>query len=398
MPPIKNSMLDWVIIGGGVHGTHLSHVLTGRLRWPRDRVRVLDPHPVSLMRWDQMTANVGMRFMRSSFVHHLDLDPFALKRFAQTPEGASLAQFAYPYKRPSHAFFQHHAQCVVRQYRLDEMRVQGRASGLRRSGEGWLVETTAGTLRTQRVLLALGLSEQPCWPGWARALRDAGGPVHHLFDEDFRRDQLPAWRHAIVVGGGISAVQAALTLAEREPGTVTLLARHESRVHQLDSEPGWMGPKYLSAFHLQHNLVRRRTAIDGARHRGSVPPGVQRRFRHVVSASHLAHHVAEITGATVGPLGGVQLRLDASPSRLTADLVVLATGFEAQRPGGAWLDESVESLGLRCSACGYPIVDRTLRWADGLYVTGPLAELELGPVARNIIGARMASKRLAHAA
>ena len=332
-----------------------------------------------MVRWNQMTANVGMSFMRSSLVHHIDLDPYALKRFARTPEGAPLARFAYPYKRPSYALFQHHTQCVVRQHRLSELRVRGRANGLRRASGGWCVETEDDTLETRRVLLALGLSEQPCWA-------------------DFRRADLSAWGHAVVVGGGISAVQVALVLAERQPGTVTLLARHEPRIHQLDSDPGWMGPKYLTAFFQQPCTIQRRSVIDKARHRGSVPPKVQHRLRHAVTGSRLAHHIAEITGTAQLGLGGhVHLSLDAPPDTLTADLVVLATGFEAQRPGGAWLDAAVEALGLRCSACGYPIAAPSLRWAEGLYVTGALAELELGPVARNIVGARLAAKRLAHA-
>jgi hypothetical protein len=36
----------------------------------------------------------------------------------------------------------------------------------------------------------------------------------------------------------------------------------------------------------------------------------------------------------------------------------------------------------------------SLEWADGLLVSGALAELELGPIARNIAGARAAGERL----
>lgn len=392
-------MLDWLIVGGGVHGTHLSHVLTGRLGWRRDRVRVLDPHGAPMARWNQMTKSVGMDFMRSSLVHHLDLDPYALKRFAKTPDGEALARFAHPYKRPSYELFQYHARSVVVEHRLDALRVQGRARGLRQMAGGWCVETEGGELRARRVLLALGLSEQPEWPAWARSLRAGGGRVCHVFDETFRRDELPAWRYAVVVGGGIGAAQGALALARQQPGTVTLASRHEPRVHQLDSDPGWMGPKYLAAFHQQPCLAQRRSAIAAARHRGSMPPDVWRRIRHAVAAGELVYRVGEITDATIlGPEGLAHLQLRGSCRRLTADLVVLATGFESVRPGGGWLDEAVETLGLRCGSCGYPVVDPTLRWADGLYVTGPLAELELGPVSRNIVGARLAAERLASAA
>lgn len=395
---MQKPMLDWLIVGGGVHGTYLSHVLTGRAGWPRDRVRVLDPHATPLVRWDQMTTNVGMDFMRSSLVHHLDLDPYALKRFAKTPEGEPLARFAPPYKRPSYTFFQHHTRSVVRQHQLEALRIQGRARGLQRTSGGWQIETDEGTLEARRVLLALGLSEQLCWPCWTSSLRHTSGPIYHVFDEAFQRDRLPAWRHAVVVGGGVSAAQTALALAERQPGTVTLLARHEARVHPFDSDPGWMGPKNLAAFHRQPCRMQRRTAIDGARHRGSVPPDVWRRLCYTARAGRLAHQFGEVAEALLGDDGLVRLRLDAPSGRLTADLVMLATGFEAQRPGGAWLDAAVETLGLQCSACGYPIVDTALRWADGLYATGPLAELEIGPVARNIIGARLAAERLVHAA
>jgi hypothetical protein len=53
-------MLDWLIVGGGVHGTHLAHVLVNALGVARDRLRVLDPHPQPLAQWDRLTANVGM--------------------------------------------------------------------------------------------------------------------------------------------------------------------------------------------------------------------------------------------------------------------------------------------------------------------------------------------------
>jgi hypothetical protein len=56
------------------------------------------------------------------------------------------------------------------------------------------------------------------------------------------------------------------------------------------------------------------------------------------------------------------------------------------------------SSGLPCAGCGYPLVSPRLEWASGLFVTGPLAELELGPTARNIAGARAAGERLLAAA
>ena len=62
------------------------------------------------------------------------------------------------------------------------------------------------------------------------------------------------------------------------------------------------------------------------------------------------------------------------------------------------VDDLITSASLPCASCGYPIVDESLRWHPGVYVSGPLAELELGPVSRNIAGARRAGDRIAAAA
>ncbi|MDM5220760.1 hypothetical protein QUF86_08335 [Peribacillus sp. NJ11] len=37
---------------------------------------------------------------------------------------------------------------------------------------------------------------------------------------------------------------------------------------------------------------------------------------------------------------------------------------------------------------------KSLQWGPGLYVTGALAELEMGPISRNISGARQAAERI----
>ena len=52
---------------------------------------------------------------------------------------------------------------------------------------------------------------------------------------------------------------------------------------------------------------------------------------------------------------------------------------------------------IATACCGYPIVDSELRWHPRIYVSGPLAELELGPVSRNIAGARRAGDRIVDA-
>ena len=54
----------------------------------------------------------------------------------------------------------------------------------------------------------------------------------------------------------------------------------------------------------------------------------------------------------------------------------------------------MDTEGLPTADCGYPFVDLALQWAKGLYVMGPLAELEIGPAAANLGGGRIAVKRI----
>jgi cation diffusion facilitator CzcD-associated flavoprotein CzcO len=386
-------MLDWLIIGGGIHGTYLSLVLTHIGGVSRTRVRVLDPYEAPLARWWECAANTGMRSLRSPGVHHLDTDPKGLFAFAKTREGRRYATPKGVYGRPPLDLFRAHTDALIRQHKLDELRVVGRACALERTATSWCVETTVGALHTHNVLFAISASEQPHWPEWATRLRQASAPVHHIFEPGFVREMLPDVEHTVVVGGGITAAQTALALAEHAPGGVTLLQRASTRIHTFDSDACWMGPKCMRDYAHERDMSRRRAIIRQARHRGSVPEYVAQRIRKAVETGQLTHIIGAISHAALDDNDCIRLALDTSDP-LCANQVILATGFNTTRPGGAWLDRATREHKLPCAPCGYPIVDQTLCWQPGLYVTGPLAELELGPVARNIAGARRAGERL----
>jgi hypothetical protein len=134
----------------------------------------------------------------------------------------------------------------------------------------------------------------------------------------------------------------------------------------------------------------RRRMIVAARHMGSLPPDVHRALRWALQRGEVSWHDGEAHGV----FDGREVRLDAGVARLRVEAVLLATGFEARRPGGKLVDQLVETHHLPCAKCGYPLVDPHLRWHPRVFVTGPLAELEVGPVSRNIVGARRAAERI----
>lgn len=382
---------DWLIIGGGIHGTHLSLHLTRRGGVAPERIRVLDPHAAPLAVWDRVTRAVGMEYLRSPIVHNMHWDQGSLGLFARLNQQAPMTRFIPPFGRPSLELFNAHASHLIQKFGLDKLRIQGRAESIRRTESGWRVETSEGALDTNNIVLAIGLSEQPYWPEWARPFH-ADVRVQHIFEPDFDRDNLADWKHLIVTGGGITAAQVALALAERNPGTVTLVRRHDERVFDFDSDVGWMNAINLKRFALIENPDERRRVIRQARHRGSMPRDVANALAAAVQtgAIHLIESGVESLSVEKD---GLCLTLS-NGQTLSTDQIILATGYNQTRPGGVLVDNLIGAYELPLAACGYPVVSRTLEWTSGLYVSGPLAELEIGPAARNIIGARMAGQRL----
>lgn len=139
-------MLAWLMIGGGIHGTHLAHLLTTAKGVAREELRVLDPHPEPLARWNRLTANTGMAYLRSPAVHNLGLTPDALDKFAASPAAWVYRTYREPYSRPGYELFQAHAHQLVREHMLADLWLQGSAQRLIKRSNGWQVETTAGAL------------------------------------------------------------------------------------------------------------------------------------------------------------------------------------------------------------------------------------------------------------
>jgi hypothetical protein len=381
-------MLDWLIVGGGIHGTHLAHVLVKKQGVSPDAVRILDPHDRLLTAWSQRTANTGMRYLRSPRVHHIDLEPNALERFAREREFDASELWIDPYYRPSYTLFQSHCQHVIDTYQLDRLHIRGQATVLHRVKEGWCIETANDRFVAQRVLLAMG-QQQLRIPDWAVSFIQ-NAPIQHVLDSSFDRRHIADGAAIVVVGGGISAGQIALNLVKDH--RVTLVTRQPLRQHDFDSSPCWLGPACLQAFG-QADYPRRRWMIGEARQPGTLARDVFTDLHAAIESGQMRHQQGAIIGAVVTYSDRIILTFG-DGTECIADHVILATGLQAVPPGQTWLADAIRRYRLPVADCGYPILDRTLCWTDGLYASGPLAELELGPASANIAGARAAAERL----
>lgn len=387
-------MVKWVIVGGGIQGITMASYLVKEKNVAVDDLVIIDQHAEPLANWRRCTNAISMPYLRSPGVHHLDVNPFSLGAFVKKSGASEAASFYGRYKRPSLLLFENHCDHLISELELKRAWLQGSVETVNKTTTGWQVQLQgAEKVQGENLVLAIGNSEQLSRPGWAVELKDQSqAPVHHVFDPalpEFGEMQAPF----TVIGGGITAVHLAMKLSALFPEQVTLLKRHPFRIHDFDSDPGWLGPKKQISFRKAASYEKRRQLIAQARHKGSIPRDLHNKLLHQQRKNKLRIEEAEIhyAGFEKESIG-----LYDETGRLVhrSGTVLLATGFESMMPGGNWLPSVIKENRLQCAQCGFPIVNGNLQWDQNLYVMGSLAELEIGPIAKNISGARQAAERI----
>ncbi|KHF40767.1 FAD/NAD(P)-binding protein [Halalkalibacter okhensis] len=385
-------MFEWTIIGGGIQGCTLATYLIKRKCTSISNLAIVDPQPEPLSTWKRCTETVEMPFLRSPSIHHLDVDPFALEKFAKSESGKPSSHFYGPYDRPSLSLFNKHCDVLFEEIQLQQSWIQGRVIKLEREKTHWKITLTDGRqFDSENVVLAMGLSEHPFIPDWAKELQEQGANIQHIYENRMFSD--PNYTDDIViVGGGISAIHTALKWSNRKPGRIKLLSRHPLRTHQFDSDPGWLGPKKMKSFEKVTSLQKRRKIIANARFRGSIPQELKMKILREEREGRLELIIDEVSTASF-EYG--EMILDLKQTSIHTNQVLLATGFHSTPPGMEWLNHTIKTEQLLCANCGYPIVcEDSLQWSNNLYVIGALAELVIGPVSRNISGARRGAERI----
>ncbi len=377
-------MLKMLIIGGGIHGVHLAHCLLQQTPLTHDDIRILDPHEELLHEWRRCTRNCGMRYLRSPSVHHIDIDPFSLDKYAVLPENRQNANFIPPKYRPSVELFHKHCRMVIDTHRLKSMQIQGTALESMNHINYVSVVTEDEVIDARMILLAVGMNNQPLWPHWATLLKEQGAPVHHVFDPDFHLNAIQNRGPIAVVGSGISGAQLALHLAEKGFDDILLVSRKAIQVSDFDFAPGWLGPKYLDHFR-QQSLDERRQRIKAARMKGSLPQDTKALIDNAIAEKQISCVVDDITD---GNCQAGMLSLSGRHGQYACGQIILATGFQEKRPGNGFITQTIKEFHLKTASCGFPVIGPSLQWHERIFVSGPLSELQIGPSARNIAGAR----------
>ncbi|WJE14207.1 FAD/NAD(P)-binding protein [Halobacillus sp. ACCC02827] len=374
-------MFEWVIIGGGVHGCSVATRLLIQEKTRKEDVVIIDPHDHPMEKWKTLTSKVGMKYLRSSSVHHLHPDPYSLRKYKKQKEYTK--GFVGRYDRPMLKMFNNHCEDMFHAVDLKSCWKKGKVRGLWKLNDVWKIQLDDGEeMIAENVVLAVGATEYPSIPAWAEGLKRK--PVHVFSHDTFQKEGEVA-----VIGGGMSAVHLAASLAETSEKPVHLIKRHPFRIKDFDSDPGWLGPKYLNKFNETTCYIKRRDMIRHARNKGSITRDLHIKADRLEKKKMLTVHTGEIEKVEDK---GMEIQLSLDCCTIEVNECIFATGSEQKLP--LWLKETICQADLPCAPCGFPIPDKNLAWASGLFVTGPLAELEIGPAARNIAGARKVAERI----
>ncbi|MGK7904170.1 MAG: FAD/NAD(P)-binding protein [Hormoscilla sp.] len=392
--------VDIAIIGAGPQALTLVTHLLQKKESMGNRFVVLDPAGDWLRQWQQQFAAYDIPHLRSPAVHHPDPDPHALRTFAESRREELFA----PYDLPGTQLFHDFCQEVIRRWGLQERVIPAQVQQIELfHQQGWqqfrLGLADGRVLTANRVVLAIA-GGKPNIPPWMQTLPEnyPSDRLLHSHQVDLRSLRQLTGETILIVGSGLTSGHLALGAIARG-AKVIMMARRTFYEKLFDAEPGWLGPKYLKEFHAEPDWETRWQMIQAARNGGSLTPAVLTQLRRRKRDGKVSfYEQCEIQSAAwhedAWKVTCNQPGVHDCIAQQRIDRIWLATGSTLDV--NHWpLLANIRATNPLPLVNGLPVLDEKLRWAGrNLFIMGGAAALQLGPVARNLFGARLASNRI----
>lgn len=395
----RQAMAELVIVGAGPQALSLCCLLLQkRPRWRR-RLRIIDPSGRWLSRWQRQMQCLEIPCLRSPSPHHPHPNPNALRSYAQERRRSRELEGAYGLPRTG--LFNEFCQSVVEEFQvahqvqaasLEEIHVQAG-----RPGSLHLTLSDGSLIPARRLVIATGAGE-PVLPDWVQRIpcpypKEA---LQHSQTIDLTTCQELQGHHVLIVGGGLTSAHLALGAIQRG-ARVSLLCRRKLRSKLFDTDPGWLGPKYLKAFRSEPCWRRRRQQVLAARDGGSITPRLTVALQRERQQGSL--QICENCQIRQALWSTGQWRILCHEGRcLLADRIWLATGHNLGVSLHPLLRQLHKQQPIKLVE-DWPVLSDDLRWpGTNVHFMGGLAALRLGPAARNLFGAREAARLISRAA
>ena len=289
----------------------------------------------------------------------------------------------------------------------DEVTATGDGDG--DGGAHYIVTLADGTeIYATSVVLALGPTGTPVIPaGIANVPNDKLVIPWRLMNEKLESHH----KSVLVVGGGLTAVQAAQHCLRRGM-RVILCSRRPLVERHFDLHECWFDKRRangrVSDFY-HRPASERLDSLRAVRGGGSVPPIYMddlRRWRGGGTLEIVHGAEIEYVGSD-GEDGGLRISLgpnsssssssSSSGTTVVVDCVVLACGMRPDCSANPLVNKIMDRFPID-TVGGYPNVSVDLEWTTkNLYVVGAMASLNVGPDGGNVMGARRAANIVANA-
>lgn len=397
---LSNGTVDIAIIGAGPHALTLVTHLLQKKQSMGNRFVVLDPAGDWLRQWQHQFAAYDIPHLRSPVVHSPDPDPHALRTFAESRP----SELFVPYDLPGTQLFYDFCQEVIRRWGLQERVIPAEVQQIELfHQQGWqqfrLGLADGRVLTANRVVLAIA-GGKPNIPPWMQTLpsKYPSDRLLHSHQVDLRSLRRLTGETILIVGSGLTSGHLALGAIARG-AKVIMMARRTFYDKLFDAEPGWLGPKYLKGFHAEPDWETRWQMIKAARNGGSLTPAVLTQLRRRKRDGKVSfYEQCEVQSAAwqedAWNVTCNQPGVHHCIAQQRIDRIWLATGSTLDV--NHWpLLANIRGTNPLPLVNGLPVLDERLRWAGrNLFIMGGAAALQLGPVARNLFGARLASNRI----
>ena len=385
--------IDIAIIGAGPHALTLVAHLLQKCQKIQGRFLVFDKSGRWMSQWFHAFAALEIPHLRSPAVHHPAPNPYALRSFAESRP----TELHPPYDLPGTQLFQDFCLHLIERWQLNKCIVPAQVTRLEplipmRKTRFRLWLDNGHSVIARRVVLATG-GGVPSLPEWVSHISTPYPQERlcHSHDVNLRSLQL-AGERVLIVGGGLTSGHLAVGAIARGARAI-LMARRDFQEKLFDADPGWLGPKYLKGFWAEADWHNRWQMIQQARNGGSFTPAMMTQLRRAYHSGTISLHERCQIVEAIWKDNYWQVRCHDGTEH-QCDRIWIATGTKLDVTANSMLSEVLDGFPTAI-VNGLPVLDTYLRWPRcELFVMGGLAALQIGPVARNLYGARMASDRI----
>ena len=373
------------IVGAGPHG--LATALHLKQVDPLTDVTVIDHSDEWLASWNQQFERAEINTLRSPIVHHPSPNPYALTDFVTRK---NLSRSGLPYDPPTTEAFSDFCTEIIAEADLAPP-LPAIPESLRSDHKSVELRTSVGIIRAENLIIATN-PHQRVIPQWTwNLIGHQAGLLEHALDVNLPGMPELSGQRIAIIGGGLTAAHLARNAALKG-ATATIIARRPLQIRDFDTEPGWLGPKYLNNYQAESDAGQRIQTAKAARNGGSIPAWMHDSLTSPTKGGSIKilDSTEVLSAHTTSPKGSV-LHLNIN-EKIYSDQVWLATGTQSTFDTVRWLQPILDDIPI---IDGFPLVDQSLRLGPHpIFVMGRAATFALGPAAGNLWGARHAARRI----